>query len=242
MASTPRHLALAVLLLAACGEDRPNIPDAPVSGGSKVRGGTSDDLDGGPKPTDSGARDAGDGSVPATSCERVAAVRSVGEDPSNVTSTEAPVDFLVARQAEKWTQDCTNPKLIIELSDGTCPDGWGHQLSLAFSVNDIQDGAVHVGNNAVLAESDASSIQARYTRPVPLSPAGIWGTCDGASGLVVFLEAPDLSEGSILRFEYSLQLTPCDSMTTEPMQMVSGTVKLQLRYQLSEFCPVSSAM
>jgi hypothetical protein len=235
MASTSRLLALAVLLLAACGEDRPNVPGAPVNGGSRVVGG--DDLDAGPRPDSGAGRDAGDGSVPATSCERVPVVRSVGEDTSNITSTETPADFLVARQAEKWNSDCTNPKLIVELSDGTCPDGFGHQLALAFDVNDIQDGAVHVGNNAVLAESDASSIQARYTRPDLLTPAGTWGTCEGATGLVVFLEPPDLSAGAILRFEYMLNLTPCDSMTTVPMLMVSGSVKLQLRYQLSEFCP-----
>lgn len=238
---SPLWLALAALVLGGCGDDRPEVPNAPVNGGSSI--GNGDDRDGGPLPIkDAGPprTDAGDGAVPATSCERIEVVRSVAEDTPGVTSTSAPRDFLVSRQAERWSPDCINPKLIIELSDGLCPNGFGHQLALAFSLNDFRDGALHVGNNAVLPDAESTSIQVRYTRPEPLEPSGVWGSCLGSSGQVVFIEAPDPTAGSTLRAQYALELTPCNSETTAPMQTVIGVFTIQLRYELSEFCPTRS--
>jgi hypothetical protein len=212
------------------------LPTPAVSGGSNVRDNgshSSDVKDAGP---DTGV-DAGDAAVPATSCERVVAMGATTGDAVSYTSIAAPVDFVVTRQAEVWSNDCTDPTLSIELSDGVCPEGFGHQLTITFSLNDITDGVIHVGNNAVYAESDSSSIDVRYVRPDTVTPYGTWGSCNGASGQVVFDVPPDPSAGVIFNARFSLDLTPCGDVSSPVNQMVSGAFRIELRYQLSEFCP-----
>jgi hypothetical protein len=189
---------------------------------------------------DAGAADASvDAGAPASACLRVPTLSTSVEDATGETSTEQPGDFLVTRQAELWSDDCDNPRLTIALSDGLCPVGLGHELSLSFSVNDIEDGAIHLGNNAVASEIESDAVRVRYTRPKRLKPNGVWGTCAAASGQIVFFEAPVLSAGSLFQARYQLNLTPCDGSDADP-QFVVGTFKIRLNYSLATICPSRS--
>mgnify|MGYP003444758356 FL=1 len=186
--------------------------------------------------TDAGRADAGG---PASACLRVPTLSASVEDLPGETSTERPADFLVSRQSESWSADCKNPQLTIALSDGYCPTGLGHELSLTFSVNDLEDGVIHLGNNAVASELESPSIKVRYTRPARLKVHGVWGTCAAASGQLVFFEAPVLTAGSLFQARYQLELTACDGSRAEP-QFVVGTFKLRLSYSLANVCPMRS--
>lgn len=181
---------------------------------------------------DAGPVDAGS---PASACLKVPVLNGSFEDFPGETSTERPADFVVTRQAEIWSDDCTQPRLTISLSDGFCPTGLGHQLDLTFSVNDIEDGAIRLGNNAVGPETDAPFIRARYTRPSRLKPNGVWGTCSGASGQIVFFEAPILTAGSLFQARYQLELSPCDG-SASATQFVVGTFKMRLSYSIASVC------
>lgn len=231
--------ALALSAWVACAkDDQPNLPTPPVSGGSGIHDTNTDTHSSGVKDAGADARvDAGDAAVPASSCERVVAMGDTTGDTINYTAISAPVDFIVTRQAELWSNDCSDPKLSIELSDGVCPDGFGHQLTLSFDLNDIADGAIHVGNNAVYAETESTSIDVRYVRPDSLDVYGTWGSCNGASGQLVFDNPPDVTAGAYFTARFDLDLTPCGDVSTPVTQTVSGAFRIQLRYQLSEFCP-----
>ena len=181
---------------------------------------------------DAGPVDAG---APGSACLKVPVLNGSFEDFPGETSTERPSDFMVTRQAENWSDDCSNPRLTISLSDGSCPTGLGHELNLTFSVNDIEDGAIRLGNNAVGPEADSPSIRVRYTRPSRLKPNGVWGTCSGASGQVVFFEAPVLTAGSLFQARYQLELTPCDG-SSAATQFVVGTFKVRLSYSIGSVC------
>jgi len=231
----------AMATCAACADERPNVPFGPTTGGDGVSvveadedsGRTSGDDE------DAGVVDAGtDASVPASSCEQIEGFRSIDStDLKSATSTVTPADFVVTRQAIRWSADCENPILTVELSDGTCPTGYGHQLAISFSINDIEDGVITVGGNALLPEAESSRITARYTRPSRLVlPHGTWGTCAGVTGMLVFLEAPELTASASLQARYEFLLTPCDASTNAPIE-VDGSFKLQLRFTLNEICP-----
>ena len=235
----PSTLAIGLLCcVAASCKDDPAPPHAPIDGITTTRnypqpdGGGDQDAGG----EDAGAPDAG---VPASACLRVPVLNATFEDSPGETSTERPADFVVSRQEELWSADCTNPQLTIALSDGLCPGGLGHELTLTFSANDIEDGAIHLGNNAVGSDVESGSIRARYTRPIRLKPNGVWGTCSGASGQIVFLEAPVLTAGSLFQARYQLTLTPCDGSSAEPIFVV-GTFKVPLSYSLARLCSTRS--
>jgi hypothetical protein len=229
----------------ACGGGGARAPFGPTTGADGVvvvsaerdaSKPTADD-DAGPGP-DAGT--AADVAPPAFSCERVAGVRDTGGDTMfDVTSTTDPPDFVVTRQAIRWNSDCVNPIMTIELSDGTCPRGLGHQLEISLSVNDIEDGLVHIAENNLLPEADSTQITVRYTRPTRLRPHGTWGTCAGVTGTIIFVEAPDVIARANLQARYQFMLTPCDGTTNAPIA-VYGAFKLQLRYALSELCPTRS--
>jgi hypothetical protein len=224
----------------ACGGGRARAPLGPTTGGDTVvvvsgeRDASKPTVDAGP------GADAGtpaDIAPPAFSCERVAGVRGTGSDVApDATSTTEPPDFVVTRQAIRWNSDCANPIMTIELSDGSCPRGLGHQLEISLSVNDIEDGLVRLGENNLLAEADSRQITVRYTRPSRLRPRGTWGTCAGVSGTIIFVEAPELIARANLQARYQFTLTPCDGSTNAPIG-VYGAFKLQLRYALSDVCP-----
>jgi hypothetical protein len=232
---SPSFVAFVLLCWSGAGcKDESAPPNAPLGGITTTR--NYPQPDGGPVP-DAGEEDAGpsDAGVPASACLRVPVLNASFEDSPGETSTERPADFVVSRQAELWGSDCSNPQLTIALSDGLCPAGLGHELTLTFSVNDIEDGAIHLGNNAVVSDVESSSIRVRYTRPIRLKPNGVWGTCSGASGQIVFYEAPVPTAGSLFQARYQLELTPCDGTSAEP-QFVVGTFKIRLSYSIASVC------
>jgi hypothetical protein len=229
-------------VVGACGGNGSRAPLGPTTGGDGVvvvsaerdASKPSADDDAGPVP-DAGA----DSEVapPAFSCERTEGVRGTGgDDMPDVTSTTEPPDFVVTRQAIRWNADCANPIMTLELSDGSCPRGMGHQLEIALSVNDIEDGVIHSGQNDLLPETDARQITVRYSRPSRLRPRGIWGTCAGVTGTIIFFEAPELVANANLQARYQFTLPACDGSANAAMA-VYGVFKLQLRYALSEVCP-----
>jgi hypothetical protein len=232
---SPSFVAFLLLgcVSAGCKDDKAP-PFAPLGGISTTR--NLPQRDGGQEP-DGGDEDAGpiDAGVPASACLRVPVLSTSFEDSPGETSTERPADFVVSRQAELWSSDCSHPQLTISLSDGFCPAGLGHELNLTFSVNDIEDGAIHLGNNAIVSDSESSSIRVRYSRPIRLKPHGVWGTCTGASGQIVFFEPPGLTAGSLFQARYQLTLPPCDDSSEEPMFVV-GTFKLRLSYSVASIC------
>jgi hypothetical protein len=232
-----------LMAICACRSAPPRAPGAPVHGGDEVQVGAADagtsqppaDDDGGPM-ADAGGPTA-DAGATFYSCERVNAARSTGaSNTPTITTTTAPADFLVARQGVRWSTDCANPTLTLELSDGVCPLGSGHQLSIDLSVNAIEDGVIRLGENQLSPEAELAPIKVRYTRPNRLSQAGTWGTCDNVVGFISFSEPPELVAGANLQAFYQFTLTPCDSATRGTVDVV-GTFKVQLRYALSEVCP-----
>jgi hypothetical protein len=239
-------LACSVVYVGACKKDEPFVPQASVSGD------VTPHIDTGMTPTPTNDEDAGTevskdagpapdaGPTPAFSCERIEALTTTGEDAPNQTSIALPPDFAVTRQAEVWSADCTVPTLTIQLSDGNCPGGGGHELDITLKVNDVEDGVIHGGNNPVFQEADSDSITARYYRPGRIRPTGTWGTCANASGQLIFLEAPMLTAGATVQLRFELTLTDCTD-AGQASEDVSGAINLKLRHDISEFC-VSRAM
>jgi hypothetical protein len=235
---TALGLCMVAVLLAGCGEGNgPKAPSGPQSGVDVVHVGPPPaDEDSGVTPPPSTADAGRDAGVPAYSCEHVEALRSSGDSTDNLTSTELPGDFVVTRQAVSWSTDCTT--LTIQLSDGNCPGGSGHELDLAFSIMALQDGLVRLGNNDVSA--DSRNIVATYVRPNRLKPYGTWGSCGAASGQVIFLDAPGtLTKGSILQARYQLSLPACDGSANSLIE-VDGAFKIQLRYDFATVCPTTA--
>jgi len=224
-------------VLGACEDERPAPPGAPVSGDHSFNAPDREDAG-----TDK--RDAGDdpGSKPdaglvTSNCVRVRALTGDPEDTPSVTYNETPADFSVTRQAEQWTvSDCEHPKLTLALSDGLCPRGQGHELTFEFALNAIADGTIHAGNNQLLPDSEAIGLRVRYTRPSPLVPRGVWGSCADVAGQLIFLDEPQARAGAVLDARYELTLTACDGTAAEP-QVLLGSFRHELRYGLSRFCP-----
>lgn len=197
------------------------------------------DKDAGQSELDASDSDAGKptAEVLTRSCSQVSVFQTTGEDIGSATSTERPADFLVSRQSESWSvTDCANPKLSLEFSDGVCPQGSGHQLAFTFDLNDLADGAIHAGNNEIVSDIDGTGIQVRYTRPTKLSPKGTWGSCDGASGQLIFLNEPTPSAGSIIDARYDMILPSCDGSDQDPEVLV-GSMRVVLRFGLKTYCP-----
>lgn len=228
----------AACALAACTEGETFVRGAPV-GPSISESGTRRDA--GPKTApddeDAGAMDAGS---PVTYCTRVIAPAGGIEDSPIATFVSMPGDLTLTRQVERWTNNCKDLRLILEFSDGACPVGLGHSLTFSMDYQAFADGVIRGGNNTIGEDTETPAISVRYVRPSKLTPHGTWGTCAGAEGLVVFVEAPDPSEGHYLRARYQLNLTACDAVS-EPRQFVEGAFSLLLRTSPKDVCPVRDA-
>jgi hypothetical protein len=238
---------IAVSAISACSKTQDSTPFANVNGGDPARGDDNSSKDSGTALVDAGnlsdadaGGDAGNTMLPAVSCERVAAMPALDGDAPSATAVEAPADFSVTRQGLYWDGTCEQPNLTVQLSDGNCPNGNGHELDITFSLNDIQDGAVHGGDNDIVADVDARGIKVRYTRPKRLSPTGTWGTCGSVTGILIFLEAPDITSGSELQAHYQFTLAPCDGTDNANFD-VAGEFKVLLRHSLNELCPTTTA-
>lgn len=218
----------------SCSDDRDDVPAASQSGGPNV---TEQDKDAAADDRDAGARDAGssvDAAVPSTTSCTLATLATDGTTSLPVQ----PADFDVTRQAQTWTIDtgCTAPSFSVQLSGGRCPDGDGHELTMTFDVNAIEDGAIHTGNNTVSSDADSLGLSIRYVRPASLSPSGVWGSCTGASGTVIFGDTATPRSGVTLSARYELNLTACDGSSHEAL-LVTGNFELLVRNSLERFCP-----
>jgi hypothetical protein len=224
--------AATLATLAACSEERARVPGAPVTEPTftdmpRRDSGTDDDDD------DAG-RPPGPGTIGL--CTRVTGPAAGAADDPFATAITAPGDLKLTRQTETWSESCNDLRLILEFSDGLCPSGSGHSLRFSFGYQDMLDGVLIGGNNRIGPESDSPSVPIRYTRPARLEPKGTWGTCRGADGFIVFGEAPDPQPGKYLQARFQLELTPCDTATTET-QFVEGAFRVLLRTSASEACP-----
>jgi hypothetical protein len=228
-------LLAGLCLIGACSDDRPDVPGGsqePTAGGvglPEVDSGHPDDDAG----TQDAAVDAGP-ALPVYTCERVEVLGSSGGDTPNETSTDTPADFMISRQAVSW--QCDPDRITISLSDGSCPRGAGHELTIELSMAAIQDMVLRLGNNPVLAESDSGNMRVRYTRPKRLAdPSGTWGNCLPADGQLIFLEAPELKARALLQARFSMMLPACDD-SGNPPYLVAGAFKITLRHDPSEAC------
>ena len=232
-----RVLVLFCLAVCACGDDEPSAPLVPNGDGSHMVGGNKrdggqnvDDEDAGRNP------DAGpsDGPGPGE-CRRIDALRMNVDESPVVTSTELPRDFLVTRQAATWRDNCEH--LVIELSNGLCPNGQGHELEVELATSAILDGRIAFGLNFIESEPMAvPGIRVRYARPSRFPPEGIYGTCEGASGTMTFMDAPDVTRAMNLRATYDLVLPPCDGRSNVP-QIARGYFDVRVLRTMAMACP-----
>jgi hypothetical protein len=229
-------LVIVVITVGACAPDEKKVPAAP-----------SGPATSGTIPRDAGSKanddeDAGriDGGSPITLCTRITGM-SGGMDSAEIgTWVETPGDLELTRQVERWTNDCKNLRLILEVSDGLCPLGSGHAVTFSFGYQDVLDGVLHAGNNIVGAETETPAISVRYTRPKKLTSHGTWGTCEGASGQLVFLSQPVLEPGRYLQARYELDLTACEGGATANTMFLEGAFQVLLRTSRTEACPPSA--
>lgn len=237
-------LVCLAVVLCACDDDEPAAPLTPGGGpGHEVGTGNGkddagDDQDAGTI-VDAATPDAGDGGKTFGDCMSTPVLFIPNEEMPSRTSTAAPDDFLVSRQEVTWTNGCEAPTLVIELSDGICPEGRGHELAISLPVNAILDGQIGLGFNLIVPEMDSvAGITARYSRPMHLSPrpVGLFGTCEGAMGQMNFFDTPDVTRPMNLRANYDLILTACDGSGNTPI-LVSGYFDIRVRNTLDEVCP-----
>jgi hypothetical protein len=177
-----------------------------------------------------------DAGSPITYCTRVTAPVGGVEDSPIGTFVTMPGDLTLTRQVERWSNDCKDLRLILEFSDGACPVGLGHSVTFSLDYQAFLDGVIHGGNNIIGDDTETPGIAVRYVRPAKLTPHGTWGTCAGAEGQLVFIEAPDLSAGHYLRARYQLNLTKCGD-ATESAQFLEGAFNLLLRTSARDVCP-----
>jgi hypothetical protein len=230
-------LLILAVVLSACGDDEPKAPITPGGGPGqefgethKDGGGTVDDTDAGSTP-DAGM---GEGPMPFE-CVRIDPVMFSSDEVPTVTATTTPADFAITRQVGTWTGDCPSPSIVVELSNGNCPNGQGHELEFWFPANGIEDGNVSLGLN-ILDPDALNGIRIRYTRPERYTAAGVYGDCGGATGTLVFYDPPDVTRAMNLRAKYDLMLPPCDGKPN-PVQAVSGYFDVRIRRALPMVCP-----
>jgi hypothetical protein len=233
-------LLLAVVLSACSDDDGAKAPLTPGGGPGNVvdenrpdSGRTVDDEDAGSTP------DAGEGPM-AGECRRIDALVTDADELPTVTSTSSPRDFMVTRVVGTWKGDCPNPRLVIELSNGICPSGQGHELEFWFPSNAIADGSIGLGLTLIEPDSVADAIRIRYTRPERWSPVGVYGNCDDsgmiAAGYINFYDAPDITRAMNVRASYELTLVPCDGKSN-PAQMVAGFFDVRVPRDIASVCP-----
>jgi hypothetical protein len=230
-------LLLLAVVLSACSDDDSKAPLTPAGGGSHTidemkrdSGANVDDMDAGSTP------DGGDGPMPFE-CTRIEPLMIASDEVPGRTATTTPLDFKVTRQVATWRGDCPSPSLVIELSNGVCPNGQGHELVFWLPASSIADGRIGLGLNEIDPDAvSADGIRVRYARPDRYSPVGVYGSCDGSFGTISFYDAPDIARPMNLRASYELTLTACDDKRNPP-QVVAGYFDVRVRRELSRVCP-----
>jgi hypothetical protein len=230
-------LLLLAVVVSACSSNSSDARFSPAGGGSHTVVETRPDSGANVDDTDAGSTpDGGEGPLPFE-CTRIDPVTITSDEVTSVTSTSSPVDFNITRQVATWRGDCPSPSLVVELSNGICPNGQGHELVFWFPSSSIADGQIAAGLNEINPDAIVGDgIRVRYTRPDHYSPVGTYGTCDGASGTISFYDAPDISRAMDLSARYELNLTACDDKLN-PAQLVAGYFKVRVRRTLASVCP-----
>lgn len=230
-------LIAAACALLAC-EEEERVPPGPgpseMSGGGTIRrdAGREEDED------DAGSSK---GDSPISFCTRISEPGTIEDNPI-ATYVAMPADLKLTRQVERWNDDCSKLRLILEFSDGACPTGFGHSLTFSFGYQDFTEGVIHGGNNAVAADAETPAISVRYVRPNRFANYGTWGTCEAAEGQLVFVEAPTPQAGNYLRARFQLSLSACGETTGDPI-FVDGAFNVLMRTSATDVCPaIASGM
>ena len=241
------RLRVALLCLAlgsaalGCKKEAPKAPPAPGGGytyGAVGSSGAGKDDDAGSEPVDA-AIDVDAGFL-ASECVSVDPAPFLNGDSSPdglTTGVSTPSDFVVTRALASWEADCAQPTILIELSEGSCPDGSAHKLQFLIDADAIDSASptVLVGLNTLTAEPDDKGIRIRYIRPHSLDPHGTWGTCDGMPGTLELIGDPDTTLGTRLQGRFILDLAACDGTTNED-ENVQGSFNVLLRRGRGDVC------
>lgn len=171
---------------------------------------------------------------------------SVTPDGTLLTGVSTPGDFMVTRALATWGVSCSSPTIMIELSDGKCPNGKpadrAHTLQILLSADAI-DGTdpnkapITVGQNVIQPDSETNGIEVQYIRPKDLMPHGRWGSCAGMPGSITFMSDPSTTRLSQLSGSFTFDLSVCDGNTNNSDEFVSGTFNLLLRRGREDVCP-----
>lgn len=170
-----------------------------------------------------------------TYCANVAPASTPGEGVIN-NSVQNPLDFSVTRVVIGFAPDCAAPTLTLELSDGRCPDGKDHRLTIEFDADAIAHQDISLGDVDIAIAHSKGQINVRYERPANLSPSGTFGTCGGESGVITLTEIPSLSRGSVYSGSYQMTLNACAGSVGAP-QDLQGTFNAELHSNLTDLCP-----
>lgn len=181
-----------------------------------------------------------DASVPKNwmHCVNVAAATEPGEGTFN-NSVQNPADFSVTRVAVGFSPNCLTPTVVLEMSDGRCPDGQNHRLTIEIDAAAIALQQVSLGEVDLATAHSQGQINVRYERPSGLTPAGVFGTCGGESGVITLSNLPELRRGAIYAGSYQMTLNACAGFEGAP-QDVQGTFNAEVAADLSDLCPDSA--
>lgn len=248
MRQPPRtlRLALAAGLWCAtfgCSDNEPSAARVPSGGGGGgVTGGRTPIL--GTPDDDAGALTVDDAGVVLLTtleeeCMDVADVGNPLEGSATrerVNAVSAPDDFELGHVVTTWEGRCSEPTLRITLADGECPDGGGHDLTIRFTVEDLRAGLVGPGQNPIQPRAEGGAMEVTYTRPENFTPAGEWGNCPEAIGIVDLLGDLSLEEDTHVEGRFQLELTACDGSGNDPVS-VNGEFNGPLVRGVEDLCP-----
>jgi hypothetical protein len=142
----------------------------------------------------------------------------------------------VTRVLGTWEPACGRHTIRLEMSNGKCPDGGGHELQFYFAAAAIDTGTITAGSNALVSETENPDIRVRYIRPGGLEPSGVWGNCDGPSGAIDLVAPLGTDAFDWFQGEFRLQLSPCDG-SDNGIQQIDGSFDIQIRRGLDDVCP-----
>jgi hypothetical protein len=187
---------------------------------------------------DSGALGPDGGLQLRSECEEITPVPFIGEDVGDAyaNAIEMPDDLLASRIVATWAGGCEPAQIRIEMSDGDCPAGDGHQLTFLLDALAIQNGTLGTGIHDVVPENTGSPIQVRYLRTARFEPSGEWGSCEGVTGTLSIRGEPGVRKLDTLQALFEMKLAPCDG-STQPAQTVRGTFNVELQRSLDTVCP-----
>ncbi len=152
------------------------------------------------------------------------------ERPSHL---ELPLSFSATRAVGAWDVDtCTNPRFEITLSEGKCPSGRGQELRISLSSVALEAGMIAIGDNTLTSDNENPRISVRYRSD---ASAGEYGTCAGVTGVVTFLDDPELERGGAIAARFQMELTDCTDEGRDAMTF-AGSFNVRVRRSFAEVC------